>query len=110
MRTLYSAGVCFEQGSLLFRLRQGPSKFCEPLLLKEGQEMNDIMGISRSCEKGMYLLREDDCLWRVNQDGMVECAAQGDTNAFELLTLIQQWKTPSRRLLQEYPWQDPSTD
>ena len=72
--------------------------------------MNAIMAISRSDEEGMYLLRENDCLWRLNEDGMVDCAAKGSTNVFELLTLIQQWKTQSRRLLQEYPWQDPSTD
>jgi hypothetical protein len=68
--------------------------------------MNDTMAIRRSCEEGMYLLREGDCLWRVNEDGIVDCTAQGHTRAFELLTFLQQWKTPSRRLSQKFPLQD----
>ena len=59
--------------------------------------MNDTMTIRRSCEEGMYLLREDDCLWRVNEDGIVDCLASGHTRVFELLTFLQQWKTPSCR-------------
>lgn len=69
--------------------------------------MNDPMAISRSSEEGMYLLREGEYVWRVDEDGRVDCAVLGDPTVFELLTFIQQWKTPSRRLLQEYPWQDP---
>lgn len=69
--------------------------------------MNDIMAISRSCEEGMYLLRDGEYLWKVNEEGSVDCAILGHTNASELLTFIQQWKNPSRRLLQEYPGQDP---
>jgi hypothetical protein len=49
--------------------------------------MNDTMTIRRSCEEGMYLLREGDCLWRVNEDGI---------------------KTQPRRLFRHYPLQDPS--
>lgn len=68
--------------------------------------MNKTMAIRRSCEDGMYLLREGDCLWRVNEDGMVDCTAQGHTCVFELLTRLQQWKAPSHRLFQNYPLQD----
>jgi len=70
--------------------------------------MNEPMAIARSCEEGMYILREGDCLWRVNEDGMVDCIAKGHTRVFELLTFIQQWKTPSLRLFQKYPLQGPS--
>ena len=70
--------------------------------------MNDTMSISRSCEEGMYLLREGDCLWRVNEDGIVDCIASGHTRVFELLLKLQQWKTPSHRLLQKYPLQENS--
>ena len=70
--------------------------------------MNDTMSISRSCEEGMYLLREGDCLWRVNEDGIVDCIASGHTRIFELLTKLQQWKTLSRGLFQNYPLKDTS--
>ena len=70
--------------------------------------MNGTMSISRSCEEGMYLLREGECLWRVNEDGKIDCGAKGPTRLFELLTFLQQWRTPSRRLFQHYPLQDPS--
>lgn len=68
--------------------------------------MDDTMTISRSCEEGMYLLREDDYVWRVNEDGEVDCAVLGNPTAFELLTFIQKWKIPSRRIFQDYPFQD----
>lgn len=70
--------------------------------------MNDTMTITRSIEEGMYILREGDCLWRVNEDGEVDCMAKGLTRVLEQLAFIQQWKTPSRRLLQEYPLEDSS--
>ena len=69
--------------------------------------MNDTMAIARSCEEGMYILREGECLWRVNEDGVIDCTAQGHIRIFELLSFIQQWKTSSRPLFQEYPWEDP---
>lgn len=69
--------------------------------------MNDTMTIRRSCEEGMYLLREDECFWLMNEDGEIDCAAQGPTRLFELLHFLQQWRTPSRRLFQQYPLQDP---
>ena len=72
--------------------------------------MNETMAIARSCEEGMYLLREGEYLWRVDEDGMVDCAAQGHTNVFGLLAFIQQWKTPSPQLLQEYAQEDPLTE
>ena len=68
--------------------------------------MSDTMTIRRSCEEGMYLLREGDCLWRVDEDGIVDCIASGHTRIFELLTFLQQWKPLSRRLFQNYPRQD----
>lgn len=71
--------------------------------------MNDTMSIGRSCEEGMYLLREDDCVWRVNEEGEIDCEAQGPTRLFELLHYLQEWKTPSRRLCQNYPLEDTST-
>ena len=70
--------------------------------------MNDTMTIRRSCEEGMYLLREGDCLWRVNENGMIDCSTQGHTRAFEFLTSLKQWETPSRRIFLNYPLQDPS--
>ena len=72
--------------------------------------MNDTMTISQSYEEGMYLLREGDFVWRVNEDGTVDCALLGDPTAFEILTFIQKWKIPSRRIFQEYPWQYPLSD
>ncbi|MDR4460758.1 MAG: hypothetical protein MRJ67_15295 [Nitrospirales bacterium] len=68
--------------------------------------MNGTMAISRSHEEGMYLLREGDYVWRVTEDGKVDCAILGDPTACELLTFIQNWKTPSRRIFQEYPFKD----
>ena len=70
--------------------------------------MNDTMSISPSSEDGMYLLREGESLWRVNEDGVIDCMAQGHSHVFELLSRLQQWKTPSRSLLQNPPMQDPS--
>ncbi len=64
-----------------------------------------VMTIARSCEEGMYILREDDCLWRVNEDGMVDCVAKGHMRVLEQLAFIQQWKTPTRSHLQEFPQQ-----
>ncbi len=61
-------------------------------------KMNEIMSVRRSSEEGKYLLQEGDCLWRVDQDGMVDCMAQGHTEVFEFLTYIQQWKMPSLKL------------
>ena len=70
--------------------------------------MHDTMAIRRSCEEGMYLLREGENLWRVNEDGIVDCTAQGHSPVFELLAMVQQWRTPTRRLFQLYPLQEPS--
>jgi len=70
--------------------------------------MNDTMTIRRSCEEGMYLLREGDCLWRVNEDGIVDCIASGHTRVFDLLIQLQQWKTPTHRRFLNYPLQDTS--
>jgi len=69
--------------------------------------MNDTITIRRSCEEGMYLLREGECLWRVNEDAEIDCTSQVPTRLFELLHFLQQWETPSRRLFQHYPLQDP---
>ena len=70
--------------------------------------MDDIMSITRSLEKGMYILREGDCLWRIDEKGRVEDMATGLTRVFEQLAFIQQWKTPSRGIFEEHPQQDPS--
>lgn len=70
--------------------------------------MSDTMTIGRSCEEVMYLLREGEYLWRVNEDGIVDGIAQGHTRDFDLLTSFQQWETPSRRLLQKYLSKDTS--
>ena len=69
--------------------------------------MNDTMAIARSFEEGMYILREGDCLWRVNEDGIIDCTAQGYPIVFKLLTFIQQCKTSSRGPLPLYPREDP---
>ncbi len=69
--------------------------------------MNDTMTIRRSCEEGMYLLREGECLWRVNKDGEIDCVAQGPARLPELLLFLQEWKTPARRLFLNSPLQDP---
>ncbi len=71
--------------------------------------MNDTMAIARSCEEGMYILREGDCLWRLNEDGIIDCTAQGPTSVFTLLTLIQQWKTSSGQSDDHPPLEDPSS-
>jgi len=70
--------------------------------------MNDTMAIARSCEEGMYILREDDYLWRMNEDGVIDCTAQGHIRIFELLTLIQQWKTSSDLPDDHHPLEDHS--
>ena len=70
--------------------------------------MNDRMTIARSLEEGMYILREGDCFWRVDEDGKVDCAAQGLNRVFEQLVFIQQLKSPSRRIFQKYPLNDSS--
>lgn len=67
--------------------------------------MNNTMAMSRLCEENPDLLRKEERLWRGDKAGKVDCAAQGDTTVF--LTQIHEWKTPSHRLLQTYPWQDP---
>ncbi len=67
--------------------------------------MNQAMGISRSCEEGMYLLREGDGIWRVHKNGAIDCAAQGSTRLFEVLDFLQKWKTSSRRTFLNYPLQ-----
>jgi hypothetical protein len=110
LRTFYTVGGCLEQASSLFRLRQSLSEFPEPPLTQEERAMDDTMTIARSIEEGMFLLREGDCLWRVNEDGIIDCTAQGHTGVFNLLTCLQEWKTPSRRIFQEYPFQDFQTD
>ena len=61
------------------------------------------MSITRSLEEGMYILREGDCLWRVNKDGTIDCTAKGNGSVFTILAFIQQWKTPSKRIFQQYP-------
>ncbi|MEX2494289.1 MAG: hypothetical protein WD425_21325 [Nitrospirales bacterium] len=71
--------------------------------------MSDIMTIRRSCEEGMYLLPEGDCLWRMNDAGEIECAAQMPPRLLELLYFLQEWITPSRRRFLNYPlheWSD----
>ncbi len=65
--------------------------------------MNRVMAISRSCEEGWYLLREDDYIWRVKENGKIDCAAQGSARLLELLDFLQKWKTPSRRIFLNYP-------
>ncbi len=70
--------------------------------------MNVTMAISRSCETGKYLVREGDRMWRMDENGKVDCTASGPPTLFELLHFLQRWKTPSLCLLQEYPQQDRS--
>jgi len=70
--------------------------------------MNTAMAISRSCEEGMYLFRENHCVWRVNEEGVIDCAAQGPLGLFELLRFLQQWKAPTRRIFLNYPLQESS--
>ncbi len=65
--------------------------------------MNDTMTIRRSTEEGMYLLRNGDDVWRVDENGQVDCVAGGETRLLELLNFLQQWKTPSRRIFEQYP-------
>lgn len=68
--------------------------------------MNDTMAIARSCEEGMYILREGNCLWQVNEDGTIDCTAEGHTSVFNLLTFIQQWKTSSGQSDDHPPLED----
>jgi len=65
--------------------------------------MSESMAISRSCEEKMYLLREGDCVWRVNENGKIDCTAKGPTPLFELLHFLQEWKIPPSRLFLNYP-------
>jgi hypothetical protein len=80
--------------------------FPELQRLMEEKEMNNTMTISLLQEEGIYLLREGDEVLRVNKDGEVECTNTEDPPAFQLLPFIQKWKTPSRRIFQEYPFTD----
>lgn len=66
---------------------------------------NPVMTIARSYEEKMYILRENDCLWRIHEDGMVDCVAKGPMRVFEQLAFIQQWRTPVRSSLEEFPQQ-----
>ena len=61
--------------------------------------MNDTISICRSCEEGMYLLREGECLWRIDEEGRVDDMVKDHTRVFEQLAFIQQWRNPSQRLL-----------
>ena len=70
--------------------------------------MNDTMAIARSSEEGMYLFREGDCLWRINEDGMIDCTPHGHAHVFEFLARIQEWNSPSRRIFQSDPLQESS--
>jgi len=70
--------------------------------------MNDTMAIARSIEEGMYIFREGDYVWRVNRNGMIDCSAKDLTCVFEQLAIIRRWKTPSRRIFQDYPLEDSS--
>ncbi|GJL68949.1 MAG: hypothetical protein NPIRA06_15840 [Nitrospirales bacterium] len=76
----------------MFGLHQRVNKFREqqPLnVLKKRQEVNDTMTISRSRKEGMFLLRKGDYVWRVHEDGKVDCARPGDATALERLSFIQ---------------------
>ncbi len=68
------------------------------------------MAIRRSSEEGKYLLLEGNRVWRVGEDGRIDCSASGSKKIFELLNFLQSWKTPSRRRLQHYPLQDSSNE
>lgn len=70
--------------------------------------MDNRWSISRSFEEGMFVLQEGDCLWRVNEDGVLDCSVRGLTSVIEQLAFIQQWKTPTRRIFQAYPLEDTS--
>ncbi|MDH5426576.1 MAG: hypothetical protein OEZ05_00460 [Nitrospirota bacterium] len=70
--------------------------------------MNTTMAISRSCEEGMSLLRANHCVWRVNEEGVIDCTAQGPLRLFELLRFLQQCKAPTRRIFLNYPLQESS--
>ena len=60
--------------------------------------MNDTMAIRRSCEEGMYLLREGDCLCRVNEDGV-----DAHFQKTAILSIIQQSHTAKN----PYQWRSP---
>lgn len=70
--------------------------------------MNSRMTISRSFEEGMYILREDDSLWRIDEDGGLDSSVRGLTSRMEQLAFIQQWRIPSRRIFRTYPLEDAS--
>lgn len=60
--------------------------------------MKSRITISRTFEESMYILREGDCLWRVDEDGGLDSSVRGLTSTVEQLAFIQQWKIPSRRI------------
>ncbi len=70
--------------------------------------MNDSMAIRRSCESGKYLLREGNYVWRMDENGKVDCTANVPTTMFKLLNFLQTCKSPYPRLLQYDPHQDTS--
>lgn len=63
--------------------------------------MEDRMTVARSFEEGMFILRENDCLWRINEEGEIESLGKGLTSAIKQLAFIQQWKTPPRESIQK---------
>lgn len=70
--------------------------------------MMSRMTISRTFEEGMYIIREDDCLWRIDEDGRLDSSVRGLTSTIEQLAYIQQWRIPSRRIFRAYPLEDAS--
>ncbi|MCA9471570.1 MAG: hypothetical protein MRJ96_08285 [Nitrospirales bacterium] len=54
--------------------------------------MIETMGIARSSEAEMYLLRDGECLWRIDHNGQVECTAQGKASVFTFLYRVREWK------------------
>ena len=51
--------------------------------------MNNMMGIARSPEEGIYIVREGEQYWMVNDDGVTYLTGQIRPPLPELLALVQ---------------------
>ncbi len=51
--------------------------------------MNNLIGIARSPVEGIYIVREDDQYWMVNNDGVAYLTGQIRPQLPEVLALVQ---------------------
>ena len=55
--------------------------------------MNDIVAIARSLVEGIYIVREDEYYWMVNDEGVAYCTGRTRPEFPELLALVHRTLT-----------------